>query len=382
MASSLAKHSVNQTPELKEVKVGFMPLTDCASLVVASLLKFDEKYGIKIVLSKQASWAAIRDKVMTGELHAAQMLYGIVYGVHLGIGGPQKEMAVLMTLNHNGQGISLANHLKEEGVRDGESLAKLIKTQQRKLKFAHTFPTGTHAMWLYYWLASHGINPIEEVESITVPPPQMVMNARFGSVDGFCVGEPWNARGIFDQVSFSVASSQEVWPDHPEKVLGTTDEFVQAYPNTSRALIMALLDAAQFVDEPMNREQVAEMISDKPYVDAPLDVIKWRFMGEYEDGKGGRWHDPNYMKFFNEGKVPFPYLSDGMWFLTQFKRWGLIKEDPDYLAVAKQINKIELYQEAASLLEVAIPDDVMRTSKLIDGKAWDGIDPAKYAASF
>jgi nitrate/nitrite transport system substrate-binding protein len=346
------------------------------------LLKFDEKYGIKIVLSKQASWAAIRDKVMTGELHAAQMLYGIVYGVHLGIGGPQKEMAVLMTLNHNGQGISLANHLKEEGVRDGESLAKLIKTQQRKLKFAHTFPTGTHAMWLYYWLASHGINPIEEVESITVPPPQMVMNARFGSVDGFCVGEPWNARGIFDQVSFSVASSQEVWPDHPEKVLGTTDEFVQAYPNTSRALIMALLDAAQFVDEPMNREQVAEMISDKPYVDAPLDVIKWRFMGEYEDGKGGRWHDPNYMKFFNEGKVPFPYLSDGMWFLTQFKRWGLIKEDPDYLAVAKQINKIELYQEAASLLEVAIPDDVMRTSKLIDGKAWDGIDPAKYAASF
>jgi nitrate/nitrite transport system substrate-binding protein len=382
MASSLAKHSVNQTPELKEVKVGFMPLTDCASLVVASLLKFDEKYGIKIVLSKQASWAAIRDKVMTGELHAAQMLYGMVYGVHLGIGGPQKEMAVLMTLNHNGQGISLANHLKEEGVRDGESLAKLIKTQQRKLKFAHTFPTGTHAMWLYYWLASHGINPIEEVESITVPPPQMVMNARFGSVDGFCVGEPWNARGIFDQVSFSVASSQEVWPDHPEKVLGTTDEFVQAYPNTSRALIMALLDAAQFVDEPMNREQVAEMISDKPYVDAPLDVIKWRFMGEYEDGKGGRWHDPNYMKFFNEGKVPFPYLSDGMWFLTQFKRWGLIKEDPDYLAVAKQINKIELYQEAASLLEVAIPDDVMRTSKLIDGKAWDGIDPAKYAASF
>ena len=382
MANTAASFSGNDAPELKEVKVGFMPLTDCASLVVASVMKFDEKYGIKLVLSKQASWAAIRDKVMTGELHAAQMLYGMVYGVHLGIGGPQKEMAVLMTLNHNGQGISLANHLKEEGVRDGESLAKLIKTQQRKLKFAHTFPTGTHAMWLYYWLASHGINPIEDVESITVPPPQMVMNARFGSVDGFCVGEPWNARGIFDKVSFSVASSQEVWPDHPEKVLGATDEFVRAYPNTSRALIMALLDAAKFIDEPLNRELVAVMIAEKSYVDAPVDVIKWRFMGEYEDGKGGRWHDPNYMKFFNEGKVPFPYLSDGMWFLTQFKRWGLIKEDPDYLAVAKQINKIELYQEAATLLDVSLPDDVMRTSKLIDGKIWDGLNPAQYAASF
>ncbi len=372
----------SDAPEIKEVKVGFIPLTDCATVVIASLMKFDQKYGIKIIPSKEASWAAVRDKVANGELHAAHILYGMVYGVHLGIGGNQKDMAVLMTINNNGQGISLANQLKAKGVTDGPSLAKLIKAQPREYTFAHTFPTGTHAMWLYYWLANYGINPITEVKTITVPPPQMVANARIGNMDGFCVGEPWNARGIHDDVSFSVASSQDVWPDHPEKVLGATAEFVKQNPNTSRALVMAMLDAAKFIDTQSNRAGVAKIISSKSYVNAPMEVIEGRFMGNYEDGLGKKWHDPNYMKFYNDGKVPFPYLSDGMWFLTQHKRWGLLKEDPDYLAVAKQINQIELYKQAASQVKVPVPKDVMRSSKLIDGTVWDGKDPKKYAASF
>ncbi len=372
----------SDAPEIKEVNVGFIPLTDCASVVIASVMKFDEKYGIRIKLSKEASWAAIRDKVVNGELHAAHMLYGLVYGVHLGIGGPKKDMAVLMTINNNGQGISLANHLKNKGVSDGLSLAKLIKSQPDKCTFAHTFPTGTHAMWLYYWLASYGINPLTDVKTITVPPPQMVANVRFGSMDGFCVGEPWNAGGIRDKASFSVASSQDVWPDHPEKVLGTTAEFVQQNPNTARALIMAMLDAAKYIDEPDNRAKVAEIISGKPYVDAPVEVIEGRFLGNYEDGLGKKWHDPNHMKFFNEGKVPFPYLSDGMWFITQFKRWGMLKADTDYLQVARKINQIELYKQAASLVKVLVPNEVMRTSRLLDGLVWDGSDPKKYAASF
>ena len=369
-------------PELKEVKVGFIPLTDCASVVIASVMKFDEKYGIKIVLSKQPSWAAIRDKLVSGELHAAHILYGLVYGVHLGIGGLQKEMAVLMTINNNGQGISLANQLKDKGVTDGASLARLIKAESRVYTFAHTFPTGTHAMWLYYWLANYGINPISEIRTITVPPPQMVANARLGSMDGFCVGEPWNARGIYDKVSYSVASSQEVWPDHPEKVLGVTAEFVMENPNTARALVMALLDAAKYIDARTNRAKVAEIISSKSYVDAPVEVIEGRFLGNYEDGLGRKWQDPNYMKFFNDGKVCFPYISDGMWFLTQFRRWGLLKEDPDYLGIARQINQIELYRQAASRLNVAVPRDVMRSSTLMDGTVWDGTEPGKYAASF
>jgi nitrate/nitrite transport system substrate-binding protein len=369
-------------PEIREIKVGFMPLTDCASVVVASLMKFDEKYGIKIVPSRETSWAAVRDKVVNGELHAAHMLYGMVYGVHLGIGGGKTDMAVLMTINNNGQGISLANHLKDKGVTDGPSLAKLIKAQPREYTFAHTFPTGTHAMWLYYWLANYGINPVTEVQNITVPPPQMVANARVGSMDGFCVGEPWNARGIYDNVSYSVASSQEIWPDHPEKVLGATAEFVRKHPNAARALIMAMLDAAKFIDAQTNRAKVAEIISSRSYVDAPVEVIEGRFLGSYEDGLGRKWHDPNYMKFFDDGKVPFPYLSDGMWFITQFRRWGLLKSDPDYLGVAKQINQIELYRQAATQLKVPVPADQMRSSTLMDGGVWDGKDPTKYAADF
>ncbi|HUV98921.1 MAG TPA: CmpA/NrtA family ABC transporter substrate-binding protein [Gallionella sp.] len=382
--STAADHLVSgsDAPELKEVRVGFIPLTDCASVVMASLMKFDEKYGIKIIPCKQPSWAAVRDKVVSGELQAAQALYGLVYGVHLGIGGLKKDMAVLMTINNNGQGISLARKLKDKGVTDGPSLAKLIKTQPRDYIFAHTFPTGTHAMWLYYWLASYGIDPITDIRTITVPPPQMVANARLSSMDGFCVGEPWNARGIHDKVSFSVASSQDIWPDHPEKVLGATAEFVEQYPNTARALVMAMLDAAKFIDTQGNRAKVAELIASPDYVDAPVGVIAGRFMGDYEDGLGKTWHDSNHMKFFNDGKVPFPYLSDGMWFLTQFKRWGLLKEDPDYLAIAKQINRIELYRQAAAQLNVAVPADAMRSSRLMDGTVWDGKDPMGYAARF
>ncbi|MGA8863373.1 MAG: CmpA/NrtA family ABC transporter substrate-binding protein [Gallionella sp.] len=374
--------SGSDAPELKEVRVGFIPLTDCASVVMASLMKFDEKYGIRIIPCKQPSWAAVRDKVVSGELQAAQALYGLVYGVHLGIGGLKKDMAVLMTINNNGQGISLARKLKDKGVTDGPSLAKLIRTQPREYVFAHTFPTGTHAMWLYYWLASYGIDPITDIRTITVPPPQMVANVRVGSMDGFCVGEPWNARGIPDKVSFSVASSQDIWPDHPEKVLGTTAEFVEQHPNTARALVMAMLDAAKFIDTQGNRARVAELIASQDYVDAPVDVIAGRFLGNYQDGLGKRWHDPNHMKFFNDGKVPFPYLSDGMWFLTQFRRWGLLKEDPDYLAVSRQINRIELYRQAAAQLNVAAPAEAMRISTLMDGSVWDGKDPNGYAARF
>jgi len=374
--------SGSDAPELKEVRVGFIPLTDCAPVVIASLMKFDEKYGIKIIPVKQPSWAAIRDKVVSGQLQAAQALYGLVYGVHLGIGGLQKDMAVLMTINNNGQGISLASQLRDQGVTDGPALAKLIKKRERDYTFAHTFPTGTHAMWLYFWLANYGIDPLADINTITVPPPQMVMNARLGSMDGFCVGEPWNARGIYDKVSFSVASSQDIWPDHPEKVLGATAEFVGQNPNTARALVMAMLDAAKFIDAQANRAKVAELIASPDYVDAPVEVIAGRFMGNYQDGLGRSWHDPNHMKFFNDGKVPFPYLSDGMWFLTQFKRWRLLKQHPNYLAVAKQVNRIELYRQAAAQCGVAVPAEAMRSSKLMDGKVWDGKDPKGYADSF
>ena len=237
-------------------------------------------------------------------------------------------------------------------------------------------------MWLNYWLAANGINPIKDVKNIVVPPPQMVANMRIGNMDGYCVGEPWNARAIYDKVGYTVTTTQDIWTDHPEKVLGTTAEFVAKHPNTTRAMIMAILDACRYIEALENRASVAKLISGKAYVNAPEDVIGGRFIGDYDNGIGKKWKDPNYMKFYGDGAVNFPYLSDGMWFLTQHKRWGLLKSDPDYLGVATKVNQIKLYSEAASQLGISVPKDPMRTSKLVDGVVWDGKNPAAYAASF
>jgi nitrate/nitrite transport system substrate-binding protein len=372
----------SDAPEKTEVKIGFIPLTDCASVAIAAEKGFDKKYGIKIIPSKEASWAGVRDKLSNGELDAAHVLYGLIYGLQLGVGGPQRDMAVLMTINNNGQGITLNNELKAKGVTDGAGLAKLVKAEPKEWTFAQTFPTGTHAMWLYYWMATYGINPMKDVKVITVPPPQMVANMRVGKMDGYSVGEPWNARAIHDKIGFSAATSQDVWTDHPEKVLGTTLEFIQKYPNTARAMIAALLDASKYIDTMANRSEVARIIATKSYVNTEFDVIEDRMLGQYDNGIGKKWQDANYMKFYNDGKVNFPYLSDGMWFLTQHKRWGLLKAHPDYLGVARKVNQIKLYKEAASLAKVPVPKSDMRTSKLIDGVVWDGKDPKAYADGF
>jgi len=370
-------------PEKEEVRIGFIPLTDCASVVMASVLGFDKKYGVKIVPTKEASWAGVRDKLVNGELDMAHVLWGLIYGVQMGVGGPKKDMAVLMNLNHNGQAITLSKKLAEKGAVDGPSLAKVMAADKRDYTFAQTFPTGTHAMWLYYWMASVGINPLKEAKVITVPPPQMVANMRVGNMDGFCVGEPWNHRAIIDGIGVTAATSQDIWKDHPEKALGTTSEFAKKNPNTCRAVIMAILEASRWIDAGLqNKNKMAETVADKSYVNTSVDAINQRILGRYQNGMGKTWDDPNHMKFFNDGLVNYPYLSDGMWFLTQHKRWGLLKEHPNYLQVAQQVNQTALYKEAAGALKVAVPKSDLRSSKLMDGVVWDGKDPARYADSF
>ena len=373
----------SDAPEKKEVKIGFIPLTDCSSVVMASVMEFDKKYGIKIVPTKEASWAGVRDKLVNGELDAAHVLYGLIYGLQLGIGGPKKDMNILMALNHNGQAITLSRKLFDKGVKDGAGLKTLIDKEKGEYTFAQTFPTGTHAMWLYYWLASNGIHPFQDVKAIVVPPPQMVANMRVGNMEGFCVGEPWNNRAIVDKIGFTANTTQEIWKDHPEKTLGCSAEFVQKNPNTARAMTAAVIEAGRWIDASLvNRQKTAEVVADKSYVNTDKDVIVARMLGRYDNGIGKVWDDKDYMKFYNDGYVNYPYLSDGMWFMTQHRRWGLLKEDPDYLAVAKKVNRIDIYKEAAAMTKTSLPKDPMRTSKLIDGVVWDGKDPKKYAGGF
>lgn len=375
----------SDAPEKKEIRVGFIPLTDCASVVMAAVQQFDQKYGIKIIPSKEASWAAVRDKLLSGELDAAHVLYGMVYGLQLGVAGPQQDMAVLMTLNNNGQAITLSNQLKQAGVTDAASLKKTVDASAKgTYTFAQTFPTGTHAMWLYYWLANAGIHPFDDVRNVVVPPPQMVMNMKIGNMSGFCVGEPWNQRAIAEDIGFTAVTSQEIWPDHPEKVLGTTGNWVAANPNSARALTAAVLDAARWIDSSdANRQETAQVVAGRAYINTKPEIITGRMLGQYQNGLGKSWQDAHAMRFFHDGEVSYPYLSDGMWFLTQHRRWGLLNTEPDYLAVAKKINRTEIYKQAASAVGgVNLPTGEMRTSTLLDGKRWDGSNPAEYANSF
>jgi nitrate/nitrite transport system substrate-binding protein len=373
----------SDAPEKKEVKIGFIPLTDCASIVMASVLGIDQKYGVKIIPSKESSWASIRDKLLSGENDMTHLLYGMAYGTQLGIGGPKRDMNILMTLNHNGQALTLSKKIADKGATDLAGLAKLMASDKREYTFAQTFPTGTHAMWLYYWLASGGINPMQDAKVITVPPPQMVANMRVGNMDGYCVGEPWNHRAIADGIGITAETTQGVWKDHPEKVLGVTAEFAAKNPNTCRAVTAAIIEAGKWIDAGLtNKTKMAETIADKAFVNTSVDVINQRILGRYQNGLGKTWDDPNHMKFFNDGAVTFPYLSDGMWFMTQHKRWGLLKDHPNYLEVAKKVTRVDLYRQAASAAKVSVPKSEMRSSKLIDGVVWDGSNPAKYADSF
>lgn len=381
--NALAWVGGSDAPELSSIDVGFMALTDSASLVVAATQGFAQPYGLSISLHRQTSWANLRDKLVSGQLHAAHSLYGLIYAAQLGIGGQARDMAVLMGLNQNGQSINVSRALQDAGVITPEALDRHTHQSDSKLTFAQTFPTGNHAMWLYYWLASQGIHPLNDVESVVVPPPQMVAHLEAGRIDGFCVGEPWGASAVAQDLGFTMATSQAIWPDHPEKVLGCTLEFAEQYPNTARALVMAVLEASRFIEQNVeNRRSTAHLLSSRDYVDAPVESIESRLLGKYDDGLGNHWHDHHPVRFYNDGEVNMPYLSDGMWFMTQFRRWGLLREDPDYLAVARQVQQLGLYRQAAEALGVRVPDSSMRSSQLIDGKVWDGSDPLGYAHSF
>jgi nitrate/nitrite transport system substrate-binding protein len=369
-------------PHGNVIHVGFIPLTDCAPLVVAAAKGFDRKHGIELVLSRESSWASVRDKLLTGVLDAAHALYGLVYGVQMGIGGLRQDMAVLMTLNRNGQAITLSSHLHDKGVSDGESLARHIAEDSRRHTFAQTFPTGTHAMWLYYWLASHGVHPFRDINNVVIPPPQMAGHLAVGNLDGFCAGEPWNVLAIKERVGFTVATSQDIWPDHPEKVLACGRDFADRRPDQARALVMAVLEAARYLDTPQGRSEAAKLLAGPDYINVPVDLIEGRLHGQYLDGLGRAWQDGHAMRFFDEGQVTFPWLSDGMWFLTQHFRWGMLGSHPDYLAVARQVNRIDLYREAAGQVGVAVPGTDMRNATLMDGRVWDGSDPAGYAEGF
>jgi len=376
----------SDAPETTDVKFGIIALTDCSSIVVAHEKGLFKKYGVNSVVSKGANWAAIRDSLSNGDIQATHMLIGMPIASTMGLlGSPKKPMIVPWMLNRNGQSISLANKFKGKVADDPKALKPFVDEAKKAgspLTFAMTFPPGTHAMWMRYYLAAGGINPDSDVALITVPPPQMVSNMKVGKMDGFCVGEPWNARAIAEDVGFTSINTQGIWKDHPEKVCAFTQEFADKNPKTVKAVLKALHEASVWLDVMENRPEQARIVAAPTYIGCPEDVILSRLQGKYLFGDGRKLRDPNYM-IFSQRNCNYPQAKYAKWWLTQFRRWGMVDAAPDYEGVAKQVMRADIYEEAMKEIGYAHGgvDDSAET--LFDGVKFDPkSDLEAYAKGF
>ena len=370
-------------PEVRDMRFGIIALTDCAPIVMAHELGLFKKFGITSVVSKEASWAVIRDKLSIGDNQATHMLIGMPFASTMGLAGsPVKPMVIPWLLNRNGQAITLNNSLKAAGVRQPaqiKPIAVKARAAGEPLTFAMTFPTGTHAMWIRYWLASGGINPDKDISLITIPPAQMVANMKIDKMDGFCVGEPWNLRAIQDGIGFTAVTTQQIWKDHPEKVCAFTEEFANRNPKTVKAVLKALHLASVELDKMENRAKFAEIIARPAYINTTAAAIIERLQGKYNYGDGRTEQDPSYM-VFSSRNTNYPHQIYGRWWLTQFRRWGMVKAAPDYAGVPKRVLRSDLYVDAMKELGVKPPAEEQQI-KLFDG-VFDGKDPEKYATAF
>jgi nitrate/nitrite transport system substrate-binding protein len=372
----------SDAPEHPEMRFGIIALTDNASIVMAHELGYFKKFGINSIVSKEASWAVIRDKLTLGENHATHMLIGMPFASTMGLmGSPVKPMVIPWMLNRNGQAITLSAKLKHvKSAADIKPLAAKAKASGDPLTFAMTFPPGTHAMWIRYWLASGGVNPDKDVNLITIPPPQMVANMKVDKMDGFCVGEPWNARAIADGIGFTVTTTQKMWADHPEKVCAFTEEFANKYPKTVKAVLKALHLSSNYIDKMENRPHVAEVISRPTYINCPKEIILGRLQGKYDYGNGGSEQDPNYM-IFSARNCNAPLKTFGYWWLSQFRRWGMVKGAPDYKGIVDKVIRPDIYAEAMKEMAVKVTAQDMQPVKLMDS-TFDPKNPEVYAKSF
>jgi nitrate/nitrite transport system substrate-binding protein len=373
----------SDAPETPDMKFGIIALTDNSPIVIAHEKGFFKKYGINATVSKGANWAAIRDSLSNGDIQATHMLIGMPIASTMGLlGSPKKPMVVPWLLNRNGQSITLKADLKGKVGADPKALKSLVMDAKAKgspMTFAMTFPPGTHAMWMRYWLGAGGINPDKDVALITIPPPQMVANMKVGKMDGYCVGEPWNARAIADGIGFTALNTQDIWKDHPEKVCAFTAEFADKNPKTVKAVLKALHEASVWLDDMKNRPEQAEIVSRPTYINCPKDLILGRMQGKYDFGDGRKKQDPNYM-IFSSRNCNYPQPKYAAWWLTQFKRWGMIK-DADYKGVAAQVMRTDIYEEAMKEIGYKHGGRDDSPEKFFDGKVFDPKNPDAFAAA-
>jgi nitrate/nitrite transport system substrate-binding protein len=365
------------------IKIGFIALTDCASIVMAESLGYFKDRGLNVELVKQASWPATRDALINGDIHAAHCLSSMPFSVAAGVGGKAGNTAlkIAMILNNNGQAITLEKGLASAGYGD-LTKAKTALNGGKGKTLAMTFPGGTHDTWLRYWLMAAGI-PMDAAKIIPIPPPQMVANMKVGNMDGYSVGEPWNAVAVDTGIGFTAITSQDIWEHHPEKALVVNETFQSSRTEDLKAVMGAILQASKFIDTPGNVTKVAETIGTPAFVKAKPAAIEGRLGGKYDLGAGLGTKDfgDTSMKFFRDGETNFPRKSYGYWFLAQYQRFGLVKSAPDYEGITSSIVLTDLYKDVAKAEGITVPDDDMApfTVKL-DNTTFDPAKVDKEAA--
>ncbi len=345
----------------KPIKIGFIALTDCASVVMAEALGYYKARGLNVEIVKQASWPATRDALLNGDIDLAHCLSSMPFSVAAGVGGKAGNTAlkIAMILNNNGQAITLEKGLSAAGYGD-LAAAKAALNGGKGKTLAMTFPGGTHDTWLRYWLMAAGI-PMDAPKIIPIPPPQMVANMKVGNMDGYSVGEPWNAVAVKEGIGFTAITSQDIWEQHPEKALVANEKFAAERTEDLKKVIGAILEASKFIDTPGNTPKVAETIGTPAFVKAKPEAIEGRLSGKYDlgAGLGSKTYTDTSMKFFRDGQTNFPRKSYAYWFMAQYQRFGLIKSAPDYKTIADSIILTDVYTAAAKAEGVAVPDDDM-----------------------
>jgi nitrate/nitrite transport system substrate-binding protein len=380
--ASVASSSAPETPDLR---FGMIALTDCSPIVIAHEKGLFKKYGINSTVIKGASWAAIRDSLSNGDIQATHMLIGMPIASTMGLlGSPKKPMIIPWMLNRNGQAITMQNKFKGKVGADPKTLKPFVDEASaagQKLTFAMTFPPGTHAMWMRYYLAAGGINPDKDIALVTVPPAQMVANMKIDKMAGFCVGEPWGARAIADDIGYTAITTQDMWKDHPEKVCAFTEEFAEKNPKTVKAVLKALHEASVWLDDLKNRPEQAEIVSRPTYINCAPELILGRLLGDYDYGDGRKKKDEHYMSFHARG-CNFPQPKYATWWLSQFRRWGMVDAAPDYAGVTAKVMRPDIYQ--AAMKELGVDPGAVNESPetLFDGITFDPKNPEAYATSF
>ena len=333
------------------LRLGFVPLIDCAPLVMAQELGVFRKYGLCVMLSRELGWATIRDKIIHGELDAAHAVAGMPFAATLGLGSIPCDCLTALVLNLHGNAITLSNDLWESGVRDGVMLREaIVKARRHKtFTFGVEFSSSSHNFLLRGWLAASGIHPDRDVRIVVMPPPQMLANLKAGHLDGFCAGEPWNSVAVQARAGLCVATSAELDPGHPEKVLMVRRDFAEKSAKEHLALVAALLDACEFCDAPDHHDRIVATLARPGYVGAPVEALRGAFDGKFDFGNG-RVRTVADFSVFHRHNANEPSGDKAAWVIEHLRSSGLCKDasTPNF-SLGPQVFRADIFEEAARL---------------------------------